>query len=276
MENIFKKILRIQCFFLAFFCFGQVSVKRLNDPSIVAQHKRMTFQSWGDWRPYPKYFLGIQTNFAYATVWGIWAPKMNRDYKDGEDIRPLKPTGVQNQRFAQLKFQEEEAKKIKAASDTIYKRSVQDFAHWTSATVDADPLWLLYYKRMLKPITQFPDTPQNYIDWRLKDAQTYEVLSTTGTLKRLQEELDLIKEKYTMSRTMDMPRGKRFIMYHETLIRWRKFAQELRHHNNKTTLLLDYKNILKNHSPYALPTAWTPASDKQIVQNIMQNYKHKY
>jgi hypothetical protein len=57
--------------------------------------------------------LGIQTNFAYATVWGMWAPKINRDYKDGDDIRPLKPTGEQNLRFAQLKFQEEEAKKIK-------------------------------------------------------------------------------------------------------------------------------------------------------------------
>jgi hypothetical protein len=31
-----------------------------------------------------------------------------------------------------------------------------------------------------------------------------------GNFKRLQEELDLIKEKYSMSRTMDMPRGKRF------------------------------------------------------------------
>jgi hypothetical protein len=48
-----------------------------------------------------------------------------------------------------------------------------------------------------------------------------------------------------MSRSMDMPRGKRFIMYHETLIKWRKFVQELRKYNNKTTLLLDYKNILK-------------------------------
>jgi hypothetical protein len=37
--------------------------------------------------------------------------QINRDYKDGEDIRPLKPTGEQNLRFAQLKFQEEEAKK---------------------------------------------------------------------------------------------------------------------------------------------------------------------
>jgi hypothetical protein len=30
--------------------------------------------------------------------------------KNGEDIRPLKPTGEQNLRFTQLKFQEEEAK----------------------------------------------------------------------------------------------------------------------------------------------------------------------
>ena len=276
MKTLFKKLCFFKFLLVTVSVFGQISVKRLNDPSIVAQHKRMTFESWGDWRPYPKYLLGIQTNFAYATVWGMWAPSINRDYKDGEDIRPLKPTGVQNQRYAQLKYEEEEAKKIKAASDTIYKRSVQDFAHWTSATVDADPLWLLYYKRMLKPITEFPDTPQSFIEWRLKDQQTYETLNTTGTLKRLQEELDMIKEKYTMSRSMDMPRGKRFIMYHETLIRWRKFVQELRKYNNKTTLLLDYKNILKNHLSTALPSGWTPASDKQIVQNTMQQYKHRY
>ncbi|MBB6370031.1 hypothetical protein [Chryseobacterium shigense] len=276
MKQLFKKGTFFLLLFVTVGVSAQLSVKRLNDPSIVAQHKRMTFERWGDWRPYPKYFLGIQTNFAYATVWGIWAPSKNRDYKDGPDIRPLKPTGEQNLRFAQLKFQEEEAKKIKTASDTIHKRSVQDFAHWTSATVDADPLWLLYYKRMLKPITEFPDHPQNFIEWRLKDQQTFETLNTTGTITRLQEELDLIKEKYDMSRSMDMPRGKRFIMYHETLIKWRKFVQELRKYNNKTTLLLDYKNILKNHLSTALPNQWTPASDKQIVHSTMQQYKHRF
>ena len=275
MKNVVKKGKFFLLLFIATSAYGQ-SIKKLNDPSIVAQHKRMTFESWGDWRPYPKYFLGIQTNFAYATVWGMWAPSINRAYKNGEDIRPLKPNGEQNLRLAQLKLQEEEAKKIKASSDTIYKRSVQDFAHWTSATVDADPLWLLYYKRMLKPITEFPNTPQNFIEWRLKDQQTYETLNTTGTLKRLQEELDLIKEKYAMSRSMDMPRGKRFLMYHETLIKWRNFVQELRKHNNKTTLLLDYKNILKNHLSTTLPTSWNPASDKQIVQSTMQQYKHRF
>jgi len=275
MKNIVKKGKFFLLLFIATSAFGQ-SIKKLNDPSIVAQHKRMTYESWGDWRPYPKYFLGIQTNFAYATVWGMWAPSINRAYKNGEDIRPLKPNGEQNLRLAQLKLQEEEAKKIKASSDTIYKRSVQDFAHWTSATVDADPLWLLYYKRMLKPITEFPNTPQNFMEWRLKDQLTYETLNTTGTLKRWQEELDLIKEKYAMSRSMDMPRGKRFIMYHETLIKWRVFVQELKKYNNKTTVLLDYKNILKNHLSTALPKQWTPASDKQIVQSTMQQYKHRF
>lgn len=276
MDKLLKRYIILQSLMIAVSFFGQLSVKRLNDPAIVAQHKRMTFESWGDWRPYPKYFLGIQTNFAYATVWGMWAPKINRDYKEGEDIRPLKPTGTQNQRFAQLKFQEEEANQIKAASDTIYKRSIQDLAHWTSATVDADPLWLLYYKRMLRPIAEFPDQPQNFLEWRLKDQKTYETLSVTGAIMRLQEELDLIKEKYSMARTLDMPRGKRFIMYHETLIKWKKFVTELRGYNNKTTLLTEYKNIFKNHSNYVLPSSWTPSSDQQIVKDVMQHYKHRY
>ena len=76
MKNIVKKGKFFLLLFIATSAFGQ-SIKKLNDPSIVAQHKRMTFESWGDWRPYPKYFLGIQTNFAYATVWGMWAPSIN-------------------------------------------------------------------------------------------------------------------------------------------------------------------------------------------------------
>lgn len=271
-----KNLILIPLLVAADMGYSQVAVKRLNDPAIVAQHGRMVFQSWGDWRPYPKYLLGIQTNLAYATVWGNWAPGINRDYKNGEDIRPLKPTGLQNQRYSQVRFQEEEANKIKAASDTLYARSVQDFAHWTSATVAADPLWLLYYKQMLKPITQFPDKPKNFIEWRLKNQQIYTTLNSTGTLTRLQEELDMIKERYDMSRSIDMPRGKRFIMYHETLMQWRRFLRDLAKYNDRTTLVLDYKNILKNHSPLALPKTWTPSSDKQIIHNTMQHYKHRF
>lgn len=260
---------------MSLFVNGQ-TVKKLNDPSIVAHHKRMTFESWGDWRPYPKYVLGIQTNFAYATVWGNWAPSRNRDYKRGEDIRPLKVDGLQNKRFAELKLEEEEAKKINESFDTIYKRNIQDFAHWTSTTVDADPLWLLYYKRILKPITQFPDEPNNYLQWELKDQETYETLKSTGTIKRFQEELDLIKEKYKMSRTMDMPRGKRFLMYHETLLKWRSFLGELRKHGKKTNLLISYKKLIKKDINHSKILGWSPSTDKQIVEKVMTKFKDKY
>ncbi|MDV3896591.1 hypothetical protein CMT52_19070 [Elizabethkingia anophelis] len=248
---------------------------RLNDEAIVSQHKRQVFESWGDWRPYGKYFLGVQTNFAYSTVWGMLSPSRNRDYKDGEDIRPLKANGIEVQRLAQVELQRQEAEKIKINVDTLYKRNMQDLAHWTSLTVDADPLWLLYYKRMLSPLNNFPDNPQNYTDWRLKDDESYQTLLSIGVIKRLQENLDLLKDKYKISRTVDMPRGKRFLMYHETLIGWRKFLYELNGFNNKTNLVLDYKKMLDKFRNTNKEIA-LHRDDKEIVASVMQDFKHRF
>ena len=139
-KHFYKIVFLLPAIFCAIFSFGQV--KKLNDPSIVAHQKRMVFESWGAFRPYPKYTLGLQTNFAYATVWGWLSPSKNQDYKNGADIRPLKPTGLEVQRLVELKFQRAEAEKIKLQVDSLHTRNVQDLAHWTSATVEADPLWL--------------------------------------------------------------------------------------------------------------------------------------
>jgi len=248
---------------------------RLNDEAIVSQHKRQVFEAWGDWRPYGKYFLGVQTNFAYSTVWGMLSPGRNRDYKDGEDIRPLKANGIEVQRLAQVELQRQEAEKIKTSVDTLYKRNMQDLAHWTSLTVDADPLWLLYYKRMLSPLNNFPDNPQNYTDWRLKDDESYQTLLSIGVIKRLQENLDLLKDKYKISRTVDMPRGKRFLMYHETLIGWRKFLYELNGFNSKTNLVLDYKKMLDKFRDTNKEIA-LHRDDKEIVASVMQDFKHRF
>lgn len=274
METILKKIFVIQLLCFAIYSIAQVSVKKLNDPAIVAQHQRMVFESWGNFKPDPKYVLGIQTNFAYATVWGWMAPSINRDYKDGDDIRPLKANGIEVQRLLELEQQKSDAEKIKTESDTIYKRNVQDFAHWTSATIDADPLWLLYYKKMLKPLKEFLDNPQNFTDWQLKDNQTFQTMKLNGGIENLQEKLDLLKDHYNNSRTLDMPRGKRFLLYHETLIGWRKFIKQLRSFDQKNTLFLDYKNLLT-----VLKTGFhseRTQTDVQIVQNIMTQYKNKF
>ncbi len=268
-----EKILLVLFILFSGFFFSQ---NKLNDPSIVAQHKRQVYESWGDFRPYPKYVLGIQTNFAYATIWGWLSPSINQDYKDGADIRPLKPTGLEVQRLAEVEVQRKEAEKIKIEVDTIYKRNLQDLAHWTSATVDADPLWLLYYKRMLTPLKNFPDNPQSYNDWLIKDNETYQLMITTGTIKRLQEQLDLLKDKYKISRTVDMPRGKRFLLYHETLIGWRKFMSELKRNSQQSTLALDYKKIIDGFRNKKNEISAKSRTDKEIIQNIMIEYKHQF
>ncbi|AZA73802.1 hypothetical protein [Chryseobacterium indoltheticum] len=274
MKKSLSKLIAIVLLNTSASAFGQFTVKRLNDPAIVAQHKRMVFESWGNFKPDPKYVLGVQTNFAYATVWGWMAPSINRDYKDGDDIRPLKPTGIEVQRLAELEIQQEYAEKVKKESDTIYKRNVQDFANWTSATVDADPLWLLYYKKMLKPLKEFPVHPQSFGEWGIKDDVTYQSMKSNGSIDNLQEKLDLLKDQYEKSRTLDMPRGKRFLMYHETLAGWRKFLKQLRSFNQKNTLFLDYKNLLTVLKSGM--QAHRSQTDVQIVQSIMAHYHNKY
>lgn len=251
---------------------GQV-VKKLNDPSIVAQHKRQVFESWGDFRPYPKYVLGVQTNFAYATVWGWLSPRRNQDYKNGADIRPLKPTGLEVQRLAELELERKEAEIIKKQVDSLYNRNLQDFAHWTSATVDADPLWLLYYKKMLSPLNQFPEKPQSYIQWGLKDQKTYEQLLGNGGIEKLQETLDLLKDQYKNSRTQQMPRGKRFLMYHNTLIAWRDFKKSFRGYEQRTNMFFQFKKKLQY---FGSGNTNIPRDDETIVREIMIKYNKKF
>lgn len=270
-----KKLIILSLIFSSTIANSQV-VRRLNDPSIVAQHKRMVFESWGDFRPYPKHnFLGIQTNFAYATVWGMWSPRRNRDYKNGPDIRPLKLGGIEMQRQLVVEMQKKEAEKIKVAVDTIYKRNFQDFAHWTSATASADPLWMLYYKRMLSPLGKFPRNPKNNQEWGIDKEETYKTLQSIGVIESLQEELNLLKDKYKQSRTMDMPRGKRFLMYHETLIGWRKLKQRIISFNQQGNLLLDYHKLMDKYKRKS-KNMHRYKTDKEIIDEVMTTYKNKF
>ena len=260
---------------LLFFAEHQAQVKILNDPSIVAQHKRMVYESWGDWRPYPKYVLGIQTNFAYATVWGWLSPNINQDYKNGADIRPLKPTGEEVQRLTALELERKEAEKIKLQVDSIYARNVQDLAHWTSLTVDADPLWLLYYKKMHSPLNNFPSNPQTAQQWGFTP-EIYSNLISNGGIEKLKEQLDILKDQYHNSRTQEMPRGKRFIMYHNTLIGWREFVNSIRAYQQRTNLFLEFKAKITSIKDNPISTSIWNYNDQDIVANIMNKYKQKF
>ena len=127
---------------------------------------------------------------------------------------------------------------------------------------------------MLRPLNEFPDDPQTAQDWGIIDPEVFKIMQWSGKIDRLKEKLDLLKEKYKMSRTMDMPRGKRFLMYHETLIGWRNFIKKIRAGDQKNSLYLDYKKLLTSIKTTVSPQ--TPKSDKEIVQSIMTKYQNKF
>lgn len=250
-------------------------ITRINDPSINGQEKRQVFMQWGDWKPNAKRFLGVNTSVAYASVWGLYAPKLNKKYRKGRDIRPLGPTGQQNQRFIVLKQEQKEVEEIGESVDSIYQRKLADFAHITHLTGSADPLWLLYYKRMLKPLNNFPDKPKNYIEWGFKDDKTFQLAKTNGTITELQEMLDLLKSKYKTSREADMPRGKRFLLYHEILMDWRAFSAKVDEFCERMDLSLKYSNLIKDIKKKKNHLS-ERRSDSEIVAGIMEKYKHNF
>ncbi len=213
--------------------FSQATYKLINDRAIVAQHKRMVFEKWGDWYPEPKFWFGLQTNFAAHVVWGydlygvpsFVTPKRNKQYKKGSDIRPLKANGLQNQRLLDREAQLFETKEIKKASEDLLKKSKRDAVHWSHLLVSTDPLWLLYYKEMLKPLKNMPENPVSYSEWELPSQEAYDKLNAIGVIRYLKEKLELMKHNYEVSRTVPMPRGKRILLYHKTLMDWRKFEK---------------------------------------------------
>ncbi len=256
----------------------------MNDPAIVGQHKRMVFEKWGDWYPKPKYknfiFWKVQTNLTASTVWGYdfygtpgswYAPKRNIEYRNGDDIRPLKATGLQNLRFAERKIEYDETQKIKKQSDDLKAKSKRDLAHWTKLTVSADPLWLLYYKKMLKPLKNFPENPQSFAEWQFADYEVYEKLNSSGALRKLREELDLLKHNYKVARTVDMPRGKRILFYHKILIAWRKFNQRLKTYNEKAKYAIKVEKLLAKSKNATIPAS--QKTDTEIMRENMLRYK---
>lgn len=260
------------CIFFCIHALNAQTFQRIKDEAIVAQHKRMVFERWGDFRPYPKYFFGIQTNFSYAVIWGNWAPSRNRRYKRGRDIRPLDADGLETRRHVEIGIQKRQAEKISQSVDSILQHNKKDLAHWTPLTVDADPLWLLYYKRMLKPLKDFPSNPQSASDWGLYDNEVYQRLQNNGDLATLKEKLDVLKDTYHISRTVAMPRGKRFMMYHETLIGWRRFFQQTQQFNKNSFRALDLDHTLhdiRNHNG-----EYHHRDDKEIVREILTQHQY--
>ena len=79
-----------------------------------------------------------------------------------------------------------------------------------------------------------------------------------------------MKDKYKVSRSVAMPRGKRFIMYHECLLDWRKFKEILSEHKQKSNLLLEYKSLFDKTKNIINSNRKT---DVEIVRQVINDYK---
>ncbi len=295
MENVITMKIKLTILFLFsyFLSFSQVGYKIIKDRAIVGQEKRMVHRKWGDWYPKPKYkhFLGlkIQTSITASAVWGYplgeeyffhipFSNERNKKYKKGKDIRPLKVTGLQNQRYGERIIQKKTTEKIKKEVEILKEKSQRDFAHWTNLTVDADLLWLWYYKKMLKPLKDFPKTPQNYAEWKLDNPTIYLRLKQNGEINALQEQLDILKHDYKISRTANIPRGKRILLYHKTLLGWRKFEKNIEYYNQTAKIFIYANDNLTNKKNYTLTNASNVnslKSDEEIVLNIIEKYPIK-
>ncbi|MBO1882912.1 hypothetical protein J4N46_00310 [Capnocytophaga sp. Marseille-Q4570] len=290
--------LYILCFFIFFTATTLAQIKRitiLKDEGLNYQEKRMvTGIGWDadDFKPDPKYpkLFGYKignTNIsaAHAAVWGDILGldlgtlsgdiRRNQRYKNGRDIRPLGPYGQETQRHAKLLLMKKEAELAKKHIDSIYSRSMADLAHYTYRTAKADPMYLLYYKRMLTPLANFPDNPQSYQDWGFKNPKAFANAKATGQIKSLEKKLYTIKTIYEKALKLDMPRGKRFLMYHKAMIGWKEFLTMLEICDKSNNILIE-GNRKRQEAQRALDGLNKHYDDVQIMQEILREYKNKY
>lgn len=211
------------------------TIKRIKDPHIVGQEKRQVFLEWGDWQPKKKNFLGVNVNYHYTMVWGWLAPKRNRRYKDGDDIRPLSVTGLQNQRYATTLIQEDRTKRILEEANVVHDETFDEYMHISSLSVEADPLYILYYKRELSDCGRLRGSEINIFRVLGMKNETFKANQRYGILKTLKIDAEKLEAKYRMAKSADMPRGKRILLYHECLKDLRKLRKYVDYLNRQTT-----------------------------------------
>lgn len=248
------------------------TIKRIKDKHIVGQEKRQVFYEWGDWQPKPKYFLGIQTNYAYAMVWGWLAPSRNRDYKGGSDIRPLGPWGLQNQRYATTLVQQDKTEEIQEEAKNTYEENLKEFYHYTNATSSADPLYLLYYKDMLKSLDNFDTTSPVPYQWGFSSYKAWERFNNYGIIGECKRKIDVMQDKYRIAKTVDMPRGKRILAYHDCLMEWRKMQKYLAYLNTQAENRLKAEARLESYKTKNPGKITKERRDAEIFMDVLTGH----
>lgn len=266
-----KKLLLI-LFLVPGITFGQT---RLKDNAMRAQERRQVYQKWGDWNPKAKYFFGVQTNPMHTLVWGWVAPSANRRYKRGADIRPLKANGKQTLRLAAMEQQRAITDQMVRESNIIGQMATNEMTYYTKTLAKADPLYLLYFKKTLKPIAEFSTSK---LQRECGTTEIYTFLNEIGVIDSHIREMNMLKSRLDGLFSSNIERGQRIIMYHRLLADLRTETETWSNHIKSTKLFLSMRNKNAYRSPeqndYNGFSGSQEDRDRQISRKIIEEVRY--
>jgi hypothetical protein len=237
--------------------------KQIRDESITNQQERMVFRQWDRNKFTPTSgFLGL--NPYYWLTWGLHPnyPKT--------DLRPLGPAGPQTQRLGAVTGMQQTDKNYELQSDTLAQTSLLQIAGMSGVLSATDPLWILYYSRQLKGVTDFD--PGGALAAVPQIAR--EQVIANGSLDWYTREIAILSERLEAARTTTVERGARILSYHRLLAECRRISS-----------LWNDKVIAAAREPARVKVqenltgqeikidGWTPESDVRTAKEILNKRK---
>lgn len=237
------------------------NVKRQTDKHIVHQQERMVHKQWDRKKFTPTSgFLGL--NYQYWLTWA-WHPNYPKT-----DRRPLSGTGPQTLRMGMVLAMQQTDESYKKHTDTIRNVAVTEALNYSGLVTDADPLWLLYYRKEFGNLIDGTETDP--LAGLSPDVGDY--LRNKGLLEWYSEERAELKERLEAARTTTLDRGSRIMAYHRLLGEHRKLLSAWEAKKNyaaKFLLLAKNRDRLQSDNP-DLPEFATDRSDVQIAEDILK------
>jgi hypothetical protein len=239
-------------------CFAQSEV---NDEALRYQEQRMVFQQWDQnkFKPSPGF---LSLNPYYWLVWGLFHPDYHKT-----DLRPLSANGPQTQRIAFVAAMSNTDNHYKLQSDTVKNTALSQIAATSGLVSDADPLWLLYYKRQFDSVLN----PSSLKLLAGLSPQAGSKLISEGTFSWYQNELAMLKCRVQGAHDADMDRGARILAYYRLLNDYRRLSGvwSIRTSSAQSTLDMAKQQQQLKTGFTGVPD-WTPQSDVSIANKILQ------
>ena len=255
-----KNMILLPLVLLHWLCASAQSV--VQDQSIRYQQERMVYLQWDQNKFTPKPgFLSL--NPYYWLTWGLFYPNYHK-----KDLRPLSATGPQTQRLALVGALSNTDNHYKLQSDTIRNTAVAEIAHQSGLLSDADPLWLLYYKKQLSPVL---NNSADRILSGLSPAVSAKLVSE-GLYSWYKNELDMLKERINAAHQTDMDRGARIMAYHRYLMEYKRLSAVWAIRTASASATLDMAAQQKRLSTGQVNvTNWTPHSDIEVANQVLKH-----